>query len=228
MSLKPEKYKIRLIDETISSNLQIFGAVCIEGPKWCGKTWTSLNHAQSAIFIGDPERNFQNRTLARLEPKAVLKGEHPRLIDEWQEVPSLWDAVRFEVDKTAIRGQFILTGSSTPKTKGILHSGTGRIDKIRMRTMSLYESNDSSGEVSLMDLFSNSITVKQTKHTSLEKLIEFVVRGGWPMSMGLPENQYIKIPQSYIESIISDDLEKLDGIRRDKNKVRALLKSLAR
>lgn len=228
MSLKPEKYKIRLIDETISSNLQIFGAVCIEGPKWCGKTWTSLNHAQSAIFIGDPERNFQNRTLAMLEPKAVLNGEHPRLIDEWQEVPTLWDAVRFEVDKTAIRGQFILTGSSTPKTKGILHSGTGRIDKIRMRTMSLYESNDSSGEVSLMDLFSNSITVKQTKHTSLEKLIEFVVRGGWPMSMGLPENQYIKIPQSYIESIISDDLEKLDGIRRDKNKVRALLKSLAR
>ncbi len=228
MSLKPLGYRPRLIDQTIIEHLDIFGAVCIEGPKWCGKTWTSLNHANSVSYIGDSESNFQNRTLAMIDPKAVLKGDAPRLIDEWQEVPSLWDAVRFEVDQSNLRGQFILTGSSTPKMKGVLHSGTGRIDKIRMRTMSLFESGDSSGEVSLIDLFSNKVAATQTRPTTLEQLIEYVVRGGWPKSMGLSISQSIKIPQSYIESIINDDLEKLDGIKRDKAKVRALLKSLAR
>ncbi|MGI6710438.1 MAG: ATP-binding protein [Bacilli bacterium] len=228
MILKPKKYRKRIIDKKISENLKIFGALCIEGPKWCGKTWTALNHANSVIYIGNPERNFQNRTLASLDPLSVLKGEYPRLIDEWQEVPSLWDAVRFEVDKNAIRGQFILTGSSTPQHKGILHSGTGRIDKIKMRTMSLYESSDSSGDVSLIELFDNKVKTQQTKKVSLEELIEFVVRGGWPMSLGLSEEQYTKIPQSYIESIITDDLEKLDGIKREQKKIRALFKSLAR
>ena len=228
MLLKPEKYKRRLIDKVLSENLAIFGAVCVEGPKWCGKTWTSLNHSKSVVYIGDPQTNFQNRTLAMLDPKSVLDGEYPRLIDEWQEVPQLWDAVRFEVDRSAIRGQFILTGSSTPKTKGVLHSGTGRIDKIKMRTMSLYESDDSSGEVSIMDLFDNHIKTKKVSHMDLKNLIELVVRGGWPMSIGLTKEQYIKIPQSYIESIIDNDLEKLDGVKREKNKIRALLKSLAR
>lgn len=228
MSLKPQNYKPRLIDKTILDHLEIFGAVCIEGPKWCGKTWTSLNHANSVVYIGDSEGNFQNRTLAMIDPKAVLKGDTPRLVDEWQEVPSLWDAVRFEVDKSGNSGQYILTGSSTPKTKGVLHSGTGRIDKIRMRTMSLFESGDSSGEVSLLDLFSNKISALQSRPVTLEQLIEFVVRGGWPKSIGLPISQSIKIPQSYVESVIDDDLEKLDGIKRDKKKIRALLKSLAR
>lgn len=228
MLLKVDKYMNRIIDDRIKDNLKIFGAVCIEGPKWCGKTWTSMKHSNSVVFIGDPSGNFQNRSLAQLDPNLILKGEIPRLIDEWQEVPALWDAVRFEVDKRGERGQFILTGSSTPKTKGILHSGIGRINKIKMRTMSLYESGDSDGLVSLMDIFNNKIENTVTKNIEIKDLIGYVVRGGWPMAIGLPEEQYIQVAKSYIETIIKDDLEKLDGIRRNQNKVRALLKSLAR
>lgn len=124
MAIKCEGYRERIIDETVERYLKVFGAVCIEGPKWCGKTWTSLNHANSVIYITSSENNFQNRTLAEIEPDAVLKGEEPRLVDEWQEVPLLWDAVRFNVDKGARKGMFILTGSSTPIRKGVLHSGT--------------------------------------------------------------------------------------------------------
>ena len=228
MSLTPPNYKLRFIDEKIKKYINIFGAVCIEGPKWCGKTWTALNHANSVFYVGDPNLSFQNRILASIDPKAILIGQRPRLIDEWQEVGSIWDAVRFEVDKTIERGQFILTGSSTPQAKGILHSGTGRIHKIKMRTMALSESGDSSQEVSLMQLFSNDIIAQQTKPTSLDNLIELVVRGGWPMSIGLPKSEYIEIPRSYLNSIISDDLDKLDGIKRNKMKIRALIKSLAR
>lgn len=149
MALTQPGYRKRLIDEQIEKYLQAFGALCIEGPKWCGKTWTSLNHANSACYIASPENNFQNRTMAELSPDLVLHGESPRLIDEWQEVPALWDAIRFFVDQNRQRGQFILTGSATPSKKGILHSGTGRIAIIRMRSMSLFESGDSSGTISL-------------------------------------------------------------------------------
>ncbi len=135
-------YRPRVIDRRVEEYLSAFGAVCIEGPKWCGKTWTSAYHCKSEILIGDPAGNFQNRKLAELQPSLVLEGETPRLIDEWQEVPPLWDAVRYMVDERAAKGQFILTGSATPNHKGILHSGAGRIAKLRMRPMSLYESGD--------------------------------------------------------------------------------------
>ena len=144
-----QNYKPRIIDRQVEEYLSAFGAVCIEGPKWCGKTWTSSYHSKSEIYIGDPAGNFQNRQLAELSPALVLEGETPRLIDEWQEVPPLWDAVRYKVDQTAQKGQFILTGSATPNHKGILHSGAGRIARLRMRPMSLWESGDSSGKVSL-------------------------------------------------------------------------------
>ena len=133
-------YLKRIVDKQIQAALETFGAVCVEGPKWCGKTWTSDFHSQSKIELGDPKGNFQNRQLAQMDPQLILEGESPRLIDEWQEVPPIWDAVRYEVDKRAKKGQFILTGSSTPSRKGVLHSGAGRITKIRMRPMSLYES----------------------------------------------------------------------------------------
>lgn len=139
-----------------------FGAVCIEGPKYCGKTWTARSRAKSAAFVGNPENNFQTRTMAQISPDLVLKGDLPRLIDEWQEVPSLWDAVRFEVDKDSRKGKYILTGSTTPNHKGIMHSGTARISKVRMNTMSLYETGDSTGEVSLKDLFCDNIENKIT------------------------------------------------------------------
>ena len=130
-------YKPRIIDAKVEEYLSAFGAVCIEGPKWCGKTWTSAQHSKSEIYIGDPANNFQNRQLAELSPELVLTGEAPRLIDEWQEVPPLWDAVRYKVDQTAEKGQFILTGSATPNHKGVLHSGAGRIAKL-MAEMNLH------------------------------------------------------------------------------------------
>ena len=129
-------YKDRIIDRSIEDHLLAFGAVCLEGPKWCGKTWSSRKHSNSQILIGDPAGNFQNRKLAQMDPSLVLPGEAPRLIDEWQEVPGIWDAVRYEVDGRGSKGQFILTGSSTPQRKGIMHSGAGRIAPLRMRTMS--------------------------------------------------------------------------------------------
>ena len=171
-------YLPRVIDARLDEYLQTFGAVCVEGPKWCGKTWTSLHHSNSAIFIGDPAGNFQNRQLAELSPDLVLEGDAPRLIDEWQEVPPLWDAVRYKVDQTAQKGQFILTGSATPNHKGILHSGAGRIARLRMRPMSLWESGDSSGKVSLEQLCQGKLTPAMTGEVDLKKLIELIIRGG--------------------------------------------------
>ena len=133
-----KSYKPRIIDKYVDNCLAVAGAVCIEGPKWCGKTWTSEFHSNSAVYIGDPAGNYQNRNLALLSPAAVLEGQHPRLIDEWQEVPPLWDAVRSTVDQSAEKGQFILTGSATPNKKGMMHSGAGRIVRLRMRPMSLF------------------------------------------------------------------------------------------
>ena len=228
MNLKPEKYKKRIIDQQIEKYLNIFGAVCVEGPKWCGKTWSSLTHSKSVIYIGDPEGNFQNRTLAEIDPKGVLNGDSPRLIDEWQEVPYLWDAVRAEVDFRGEKGQFILTGSSTPKRKGVLHSGIGRIHTLRMKTMSLYESLDSSGEVSLLSLFDNEIKTNLTKQFSLKELIELVVRGGWPMSLEQDKDFYGEIPKSYVNTLLNTDIHEIDNISRNKDKFEALLKSLAR
>ena len=171
MSLARPGYCSRLIDEQIKRYLDIFGAVCIEGPKWCGKTWSALKHSNSASFLASPENNFQNRTMAQLDPNLVLDGESPRLLDEWQEVPALWDAVRYSVDETGVKGRYILTGSATPQLKGVIHSGTGRIAKIRMRTMSLYESGDSTGKVSLQNLFSRSLENQKATKISLETQI---------------------------------------------------------
>lgn len=228
MSLRKQEYRERIIDDIVKSKLASFGAVCIEGPKWCGKTWTALNHSNSVVYIGDPHNNFQNRMLAEVDPSIVLDGLNPRLIDEWQEVPSLWDAVRFEVDKTKHKGQFILTGSSTPKSFGVLHSGTGRIDRIMMRPMSLYESGDSDGSVSLRMLFANTLKTTKTDSMSLSKLAYLATRGGWPGSLGMNEKQSSDIAKSYLKSILADDISKIDGVKRDSKKVKALIKSLAR
>ncbi len=153
MGLFTGEYSPRIIDKKISELMKSFGAVCVEGPKWCGKTWASLNQARSVSYIADPTNGFQNRRMAQISPELVLQGECPRVIDEWQEVPEIWDAVRFMVDKVGGKGKYILTGSSTPKRKGILHSGAGRIGRNRMNIMSLYETGESSVEVSLIDFF---------------------------------------------------------------------------
>ena len=226
--LTPERYRERIIDEQIAEYMDVFGAVCVEGPKWCGKTWSSLNHAKSVSYIASPENNFQNRMLAEMSPELVLKGELPRLIDEWQEVPPIWDAVRFEVDKDGQKGKYILTGSSTPKRKGILHSGAGRIGRIKMRTMSLYETGDSSGKVSLKELFEGEISPILTGDVNLEKLIYYVVRGGWPGNIDADIKMAQMLPKEYLKAVVEDDMYNTDGIKRDSRKVWSLIHSLGR
>ena len=221
-------YKDRIIDRSIEDHLLAFGAVCLEGPKWCGKTWSSRKHSNSQILIGDPAGNFQNRKLAQMDPSLVLPGEAPRLIDEWQEVPGIWDAVRYEVDGRGSKGQFILTGSSTPQRKGIMHSGAGRIAPLRMRTMSLFETGDSDGLVSLHELFQGNLEPQMTGEISVKSLAEFIVRGGWPGSLDVPMAQAGLLPRRYLDAILDDGANRLDDTKRDSSKMLRLLQSLAR
>lgn len=226
--MNKEKYIPRIIDAAVEKYLAAMGAVCIEGPKWCGKTWTSAFHSNSEFLVGDPDNNFQNRALAEVSPALVLEGETPRLIDEWQEVPSLWDAVRYTVDQRSQKGQFILTGSATPKRKGVLHSGAGRIGKLRMRPMSLYESGDSSGKVSLQDLCEGKLTPAITGDVDLRTLARLTVRGGWPGNLETDSADISLLPNEYLNAVIDDDVNRIDEIRRDSRKIRLLLRSLAR
>lgn len=226
--MKENNYKPRIIDKKVNEYLSVFGAVCIEGPKWCGKTWTSKHHSKSEYLVGDPQNNFQNRQLALLSPALVLPGDVPRLIDEWQEVTSLWDAVRYEVDTRGEKGQFILTGSFTPKRKGILHSGVGRIGKLRMRPMSLFEAGCSSGDVSLEELCNGNLTQKLIGEVDIHNLIDYIIRGGWPGNQETPIESAGLLPKEYITGVVDDEVHRIDDIQRDKRKVELLLKSLAR
>lgn len=221
-----KEYKPRLIDKIVDEYLESCGAICIEGPKWCGKTWTSSYHAKSEFLVGDPTNNFSNRLLAQTDPIMVLKGDAPRMIDEWQEVPSLWDATRAYVDKKSDYGLLILTGSSSSKNKGIMHSGAGRIVSIKMSTMSLYESGDSTGIVSLSDLIDGKFENRMIENISLEKLAHLIVRGGWPKNINA-KNPTIT-PKSYIEKIINSNLTDEEGKRFSSSKIEHILKSLAR
>lgn len=226
--MEREDYRPRLIDNIIDSYLEAFGAVCVEGPKWCGKTWTSSYHCKSEIMLGNPDGNFQNRQLAQMSPSLVLEGETPRLIDEWQEVPQLWDAVRYKVDQSGNKGQFISTGSATPNHKGILHSGAGRIAKLRMRPMSLFESGNSSGDISLKDICEGRIEPKISGEVDLRKLIDFIIRGGWPANQETTLKQAAYLPIQYIRAVLDDDVYRIDNVKRDKHKMELLLRSLAR
>lgn len=222
-------YKKRIIDEVIEQYLKVSGAICIEGPKWCGKTWTSSYHSNSEFLVGDPKNGFSNRKLAELDPSLVLQGETPRMIDEWQKVPSIWDATRAEVDKRHKKGQIILTGSSTPKTKGILHSGTERIVSLKMNTMSLYESGDSTGLISLKELCNGLLEPTMLEEVSLEKIAYLIVRGGWPENIKVDSDNAHIMPRAYMNNIIKEDLNKLDdNIEYNQHKTTLLLKSLAR
>lgn len=214
--MENKEYKKRLIDDKIDEYPNSFGALCSEGTKWCGKTWSSFYHSKSKIMLGDPSGNFQNRQLAMIDPNLILDGECPRLIDEWQEVPALWDGVRYKVDQVSKKGQFILTGSATPNHKGILHSGAGRIAKLRMRPMSLYEANKSSGDISLFDICNGEIVPKLTGEINLKDIIDYIVRGGWPANQDIPLKQAALLPSQYISAILDDDVYRIDGIKRDK------------
>ena len=222
------KYKTRIIDPEIKRYLDTFGAVCIEGIKWCGKTRTSMHHANSFVLLGDPTGNFQNRQLAQISPATVLSGPQPRLIDEWQKVPPLWDAVRASVDHNPVKGQFLLTGSATPNHKGVLHSGAGRIARLCMRPMSLFESGDSSGLISLKEVCEGRLTPVMTGEVDLRKIIRLILRGGWPEALSLANNESFLLPSKYLKDLINNDAVKADGVKRDTEKMWIVLRSLAR
>lgn len=227
--MKIENYKKRIADKKIERYLKLFGAISIEGPKYCGKTWAGRYHSNSEVLLhkttGETSNNVE---LAKISPSIILEGAKPRLIDEWQEATNLWDEIRVDVDKTGLKGQYILTGSSTPNRKGIAHSGAGRYGKIQLRTMSLYESGDSTGDISLEKLCNNDFKAKATGEVDLRNLAKLIIRGGWPANLDYSAKDASEAIEEYINLIIDDDLNRLDGINRDKHKVRLLLKSLAR
>lgn len=231
MALTEDGYKERLIDKKISQYLKIFGAVSIEGPKWCGKTWTAKNHANSAVFLDDSSANFDMRAKAKMDVSLILNMEKPQLIDEWIEVPEIWDAVRHICDKDKTKGKFILTESTTLRKKEqeekIHHSGAGRIDRMKMYSMSLYESGDSTGEASLKKMFEGTQENTLTKKTTLDDLARYIVRGGWPSNLNIDDDLIHILPKSYLNAVLDYDISK-DGINRDINKMNMLFKSLAR
>ena len=224
MKLTKKGYIPRLIDKEIKENLEIFGAISIEGPKWCGKTWTALNHSNSVTYLNNTADNFREKHLAEMDVNLILDKDKPELIDEWQEVPAIWDAVRFKCDQDNEKGKYILTGSSVPVSDKIHHSGAGRICKMKMYTMSLY----SSGEVSLKDLFENKVKNKLVKKVELKRLAELIVKGGWPEAINISVEGAMKITRSYIEAVLDKDIIEIDGVNRDKQKMEMLLRSLAR
>ena len=191
-----ETYKIRIIDKIIERKLKLRGAVLIQGVKWCGKKTTAKHFANSVLYMANPEDVNQNISLADINPSILLDGETPRLIDEWQIAPKLWDAVRFEVDHRGVEGQFILTGSSVPANmQNVFHTGTGRFSWLLMRPMSLYESGESTGEVSLLSLFDNSTKISGINKYTLEDIAYLCCRGGWPRSIDMDKD--IALDQAY-------------------------------
>jgi len=228
MALTEHGYKPRLIDGKITKYLSLFGALSIEGPKWCGKTWTALNHAKSVVYMLDPENGYANREAARLNPSSVLTGETPLLIDEWQEAPGIWDAVRFASDRTKEKGLYLLTGSVTPKEGSYSHSGAGRIGKVRMRTMSLHESGDSSGIVSLAGLFAGDIVNPDISGLTQEKLIFLAIRGGWPDNIASANDDAGILPEQYIAALVETDISNADNTKRNPQLVLHLLAAIAR
>ncbi len=227
MTLTPDGYRPRFLDATIAKRLKISGAVCIEGPKHCGKTWTALNHANSAMMLDDPAGNHRNRTLCDMELERAFIGDSPHLIDEWQCVPSIWDGTRKAVDSTTENGRILLTSSSAPKKKGVMHSGAGRISAIRMRTMSLYESGHSDGRVSLGSLFSGTFQQSLSFDSiTLERLASLIVRGGWPEQSKEDGIRGCQPPNAILDSIMSDAAG-ADGKRRVRRKLDAVVSSMA-
>ena len=224
-----KKYRKRIADEILARKLEGKGAVLIEGPKWCGKTTTAEQIASSILYMDEPEKKEQNIAMSELNPKRLLKGETPRLIDEWQIAPKLWDAIRFEVDHRGELGQFVLTGSAVPvDTKEITHSGTGRFTWLTMRPMSLYESGDSSGEVSLKTLFDGVTEIDGASDLDIDRLAFLVCRGGWPQAVDMRDEIALDQAMDYYDAVVRSDINRADDMQKNPEKVRRLMRSYAR
>ena len=224
-----DKYKKRVADEILSFKLESKGAVLIEGTKWCGKTTTAMQIAKSSVSMQDSIESSNNIELAKIKPISLLEGTTPRLIDEWQVAPRLWDAIRNEVDRRDAFGQFILTGSAVPADLSqILHSGTGRITRMTMRPMSLFESEDSTGTVSLESLFDNHIDIEGKSNINLEKLAFLICRGGWPKALDCSEMVALEQAFDWYDGVINSDISRVDNVERDKDRTVRIMRSYAR
>ena len=224
-----KNYRKRIADNILKRKLEAKGAVLIEGPKFCGKTTTAEQLAASILYMDDPEKKEQNIAMSELSPRRLLNGSIPRLIDEWQLAPKLWDAIRFEVDHRGDLGQFILTGSAVPPdTKDITHSGTGRFSWLTMRPMSLYESGDSTGEVSIKDLFDGNKEIEGCSNLSIDRLAFLVCRGGWPQSVDMREEIALDQAFDYYDAVVRSDINRVDNVKKNPERVRRLMRSYAR
>lgn len=224
-----EEYRSRIVDTILQDKLEAKGAVLIEGPKWCGKTTTAAQKAASILHMDNPSEKEQNLSLAKVNPQRLLKGDTPRLIDEWQLAPTLWDTIRYEVDQRAKMGQFILTGSAVPPdTKEITHSGTGRFSWLMMRPMSLFESGESSGEVSLRELFIGNLDVDGENQNDIEKLAFLICRGGWPGAIDLKEKAALQQAFDYYDGVVKSDINRADGNNKNEERVKRIMRSFAR
>lgn len=224
-----KEYKKRIADRILKNKLEGKGAILIEGPKWCGKTTTAEQFASSVLYMDDPQRKDQNIMMSEINPGRLLQGSAPRLIDEWQLAPKLWDAIRFEVDHRKELGQFILTGSAVPPdTQEITHSGTGRFSWLTMRPMSVYESGESTGEVSLRELFNSPETIDGESNIDIEKLAFMVCRGGWPQSVDMKYNVALQQAFDYYDAVVNWDINRADGVQKNKERVKRLMRSYAR
>ena len=224
-----KKYKSRIADALLSRKLEGKGAVLIEGAKWCGKTTTAEQQAKSIVYMTDPEKSYQYLSMVELNPKTLLEGKTPRLFDEWQIAPKLWDAIRFEVDHRDDLGQFILTGSAVPpETEEIHHTGTGRFARVKMRPMSLFESEDSNGSVSLTELFSGNLDISGSCDLPLEKLAFLVCRGGWPRATTMRNTTALEQAFDYYDAVVNADISRVDNVERNPERVKLLMRSCAR
>lgn len=222
-------YKTRIVDNILKEKLDSKGAVVIEGPKWCGKTTTAMEVAGSVLRMDEPSKREVNIQLSEIDPSRLLKGNTPRLIDEWQIAPKLWDATRYEVDTRREVGQFILTGSAVPvDSKDITHSGTGRFTWLTMRPMSLFESGESSGDVSLEELFNCPDKINGINDLDIDKLAFVICRGGWPSAIGMKAKAALSQAVDYYEAVVKSDINRADGVSKNPERVKRLMKSFAR
>ncbi len=223
-------YIPRLMDDILRKNLELYGAVLLEGCKWCGKSTTARRAAKSLIEMQNPATAENNKSIAKSDPAILLAGDKPRLIDEWQDTPTLWDAIRYDVDKSGLAGQYILTGSVTPKKNKPSHSGAGRIVRIKMRPMTLFESGESNGSVSLRDLFDGAEEISGSADLTLENVAHLCIRGGWPISIRRKAEDAGKLARDYLETILEDETSKKpeNDVVFSPSKMRVVIRSLAR
>lgn len=221
------KYIPRIVDTEISELMEIMGAVLIEGCKWCGKSTTGLHHAKSFIEFQNPDKKQEYDEIKNTQPSLFLKGDKPRMFDEWQMYPIVWDSIRTDVDHSSEKGQYILTGSAKPSDGEVMHSGTGRISRVLMRPMSLFESGESTGEVSFRDIIDGK-DISGVSKLSLEDIASLIVRGGWPASLEVKSDAKYRFAKEYVKSLVHEEVKMVDGVERNPEKMQNVLRSLAR